>query len=185
MSVGLVELSGIQSPDILGLIHEFTKAIQHTRDLLEETELENPFKAFGDWFVENPIGPLMDEWAAAISTKLSEWSTNIGGVFRNLWSSITDIFTGGGDGINTITGEKFAAIQLNISGKLKFMKLAFQLAWASVKLAWTVTWQSLHTFTSEKFAAIQLSLVEQDRLHEAGDYGARLGQRQADMDAAH
>ena len=117
-----------------------------------------------DTFFENfnpdTIGPLMDTWAAAIGAKLSEWSAGIGEGFRSLWGWITDIWTAAGDDLNTLSTEKFAAIQLNLSGKLKFMKLAFQIAWAGVKLIWAGAWDDLNSIVQTAWGSLTLFLTE-------------------------
>ena len=155
----IVELSGLESPDILGLIDEFTNAIEHTRDLLAETELQNPFKAFGDWFVENPIGPLMDTWAAAIGVQLSEWSAGFIESFRTLWSLISGIWTGGGDEINTTTSVKFTAVTTFLDTSFATLTTNVQGLWDSITGIWQGAWDELNTIAETAWGALTTFLT--------------------------
>ena len=106
-----------------GIIDKIAEALRTVESVFNAAD--EAIDTFFENFNPDTIGPLVDAWAAAIGAKLSEWSAGIGEGFRSLWGWITDIWTGGGDGINTITGEKFAAIQLKPVGQTQIYEAGF------------------------------------------------------------
>ena len=161
---GDVDIIGsLLAPIIAALGTDPALGFQGIIDKISETlrTVESAFNAADeavDSFFENFNADILDALFSAalsgITAKLNEWSATIVNGFSALWSLISGIWTGGGDDLNTLTTEKFAAIQLSLSGKFQILRLAMQIAWAGIKIIWSNAWAAITTVVTDAWTSI-------------------------------
>ena len=141
-----------------GIIDKITETLQAVEDAFSAAG--EAIDSFFEKFNADIIDDLISAGLSFMSQKLSGWSATVVNGFSALWRIISGIWTGGADSLNLATGEKFAAIQLNLSGKFRFMKLSFRIAWAGVKLIWSGAWDGLNSIVQTAWATLTTFLTE-------------------------
>ena len=140
-----------------GIIDKITETLQTVESAFNTAD--EAIDTFFENFNADTVGPLMDEWAAALGAKLDEWSAGLVESFRTLWALVGGIWQLAWDEFKQVVSDWWANLTTDWGVQSTGFHAAIDLNLGLIKTLWDIAWAGLQTIVTDWWSGIRTNWI--------------------------